>query len=99
MVKSKKTKRTSLLVYLGVAIVVGWIVAMIAINNDYLRGNTLLISAPIALGWTLVSIGILKAERFTIQSALAAILLTALLTWLCVGFMAFLFVGRYGIGY
>jgi len=82
---------------LGLAIVAGWIVVMVAINDYDIRRNFVLLYVPIVIGWILVSLGITKSDVTILWRIIITILLASILSFLSIGFMAFLFIGRYGL--
>jgi len=98
MTKKKKSIVPNILAYIGLLIVIGWFVAMIAINDYYLRSHTVLIMLPIAIGFLLFSIGIAANIKGLLLKVVLIILNTIFFTYFTYWLLAIVFVGRYGIG-
>jgi len=98
MTKKAYLRTSRIFTYTGLAMWVGWIILMVVINSTYLRNNLGLILFPIALGIVLLSLGISSDIKKLAYRTLFIVVSTITLTYLSYWVLAFLIIGKYGLG-
>ena len=71
---------------------------MVVINNIYLRDHLVLILFPIAIGVVLLGIGISSDIKKALYRILFIVASATILTYLSYWVLAFLLIGKYGLG-